>query len=54
MFVGGFIAFIFHPGYWDWTFDIDRKYVTSLAFHGLIATLVVVCGFQLVSLPTKM
>lgn len=53
MFVGGFIAFIFHPGYWDWTFAIDRKYITSLAFHTFIATLMVVSGFRWVSLPSK-
>ena len=51
MFVGGFIAFITHPGYWDWTLAIDGKYVKDLAFHTLIATIVIVCGFRFVSSP---
>ena len=49
MFLGGFIAFITHPGYWDWTFAIDIRYLISLGFHTLLATVLIFYGSPLVS-----
>ena len=49
MFIGGFIAFITHPGYWDWTLAVDLRYFASLSFHTFLITLVIFYGLPLVS-----
>lgn len=50
LFLGGFIAFITHPGYWRWTFAVDTAYFYDLMWCTGFLALLTVCGLEFVCL----
>ena len=49
--LGGFFAFIIHPGYWKWVFGLDRAYVNDLTWDTIFFSISILYALETVSLP---
>lgn len=49
--LGGFIAFVTHPGYWEWVLRIDNAYIKDLIWDTMLFTLSALGALEIVS-PT--
>lgn len=49
LFLGGFVAFIVQPKYWNWVLGVDRIYFTDLTTDTILFTILVICAVEIVS-----
>lgn len=47
--LGGFLAFIVQPKYWNWVLGVDRIYFTDLTADTTLFTILVICAVEIVS-----
>ena len=47
--LGGFIAFLVQPKYWNWVLGVDRIYLTDLTTDTILFTVLVICAVEIVS-----
>lgn len=47
--LGGFVAFIVQPKYWNWVLGVDRIYFSDLTTDTILFIVLAICAVEIVS-----